>query len=145
MRVMAREWVQGMVHSARLSERPLVDPILDMFESKTPEIYAAQTRALINRPDARRVMNMIRCPALVLCGREDSWAPVQRHLEMSAAIAGSTFVEIQDCGHMCTMERPEAVTSALKKWLASVLEAQARQGRSDASFGPPTARARATK
>ena len=145
MRVMAREWVQGMVHSARLSERPLVDPILDMFESKTPEIYAAQTRALINRPDARRVMNMIRCPALVLCGREDSWAPVQRHLEMSAAIAGSTFVEIQDCGHMCTMERPEAVTSALKKWLVSVFEAEARHGRNDSRFGPPTARARATK
>src|SRR4051812_27831599 len=60
MRVMAREWVQGMVHVARLSERPLVDPILDMFESKTPEIYAAQTRALINRPDARSVMNKIR-------------------------------------------------------------------------------------
>ena len=90
-------------------------------------------------------MNMIRCPALVLCGREDSWAPVQRHLEMSAAIAGSTFVEIQDCGHMCTMERPEAVTSALKKWLVSVFEAEARHGRNDSRFGPPTARARATK
>jgi pimeloyl-ACP methyl ester carboxylesterase len=145
MRVMAKEWVQGMVHSARLSEKALVDPILDMFDSKTPEIYAAQIRALINRPDARSVLNSIRCPTLVLCGREDSWAPVQRHLEMSAAIAGSTFAEIGDCGHMCTMERPEAVSNAMKKWFASVLAAEEKHGQNDSSFGPPTARARARK
>src|SRR4051812_47176891 len=49
MRAMAREWVKGMVHARRVNEAALVDPILDMFESKTPEIYAAQTRALIHR------------------------------------------------------------------------------------------------
>ena len=145
MRAMAREWVKGMVHAGRLSERALVDPILDMFESKTPEIYAAQTQALIHRPDAKPVLTSIRVPALVLCGREDSWAPVQRHLEMSASIAGSTFIEIPDCGHMCTMERPEAVTSAMKKWFASVLAAETRHGQSDSSFRPATARSRASK
>ena len=145
MRAMARDWVKGMVHAARLSERALVDPILDMFESKTPEIYAAQTRALIDRPDAKPVMTRIRCPALILCGREDSWAPVQRHLEMSAAIAGSAFVEIPDCGHMCTLERPAVVSAAMKKWFASVLASEATQGRNDPGFGPRTVPARATK
>jgi len=143
MRTMAREWVKGMVSSKRLSDAALVDPILDMFESKTPEIYAAQTRALINRPDAKHVLNSIRVPTMVLCGREDSWAPVQRHLEMSADIAGSTFVEVPDCGHMCTMERPEAVTAAMKKWFASVLAVEERHGQNDPSFGPPAARSRA--
>ena len=145
MRSMAREWVKGMVHTRRLSDAALVDPILDMFESKTSEIYAAQTHALINRQDAKRVLTSIRVPTLVLCGREDSWAPVQRHLEMSADIAGSTFVEVPDCGHMCTMERPEAVTSAMKKWFASVLAAEVRRGQNDQSFGAPTVRSRATK
>ena len=153
MRAMAREWVKGMVNTRRLSDAALVDPILDMFESKTPEIYAAQTRALIQRPDAKRVLTSIRVPTLVLCGREDSWAPVQRHLEMSADIGGSTFVEVPDCGHMCTMERPEAVTAAMKKWFASVIAAEAGRGRPDdgqsgqsyPGFGAPTARSRATK
>lgn len=146
MRAMAREWVKGMVHAKRLADAALVDPILDMFESKTPEIYAAQTRALINRPDAKRVLTSIRVPTLVLCGREDSWAPVQRHLEMSADIAGSTFVEIPDSGHMCTMERPEAVSSAMKKWFASVIEAEKRHGQNDSRFAAqPTERSRAAK
>jgi pimeloyl-ACP methyl ester carboxylesterase len=121
MRVMAQQWVQGMVHPARLAERELVDPILDMFESKSPDIYAAQTRALINRPDATPVMSTIRCPTLVLCGHEDSWSPVQRHLEMSAAIEGSTFVDIPDCGHMCTLERPDAVNAAMRRWFLNVI------------------------
>jgi pimeloyl-ACP methyl ester carboxylesterase len=124
MRAMAIQWVQGMVHTARLSDRPLIDSILDMFEGKTPDIYAAQTCALINRPDATPVMPTIRCPTLVLCGHEDSWSPVQRHLEMSAAIPGSTFVDIPDCGHMCTMERPEAVNAAMRKWFLSVIAAE---------------------
>jgi pimeloyl-ACP methyl ester carboxylesterase len=125
MRTMATQWVQGMVHPRRLSERALVDPILDMFEAKSPEIYAAQTRALLDRPDAGPVMPTLRCPTLVLCGHEDSWSPVQRHLEMVAAIPGSTFVDIPDCGHMCTLERPEPVSAAMRKWFLSVIASEA--------------------
>jgi hypothetical protein len=70
---------------------------------------------------------------------------VQRHLEMSADIAGSTFVEVPDCGHMCTMERPEVVTSAMKKWLAAVIAAEERHGQNNSSFGPPATRSRASQ
>jgi len=135
MRAMATEWVQGMVHPKRLTDTPLIEAILRMFESKTPEIYEAQTRALINRPDAATVMPTIRCPTLVLCGHEDSWSPVQRHLEMAAAIPGSTFVDIPDCGHMCTMERPEPVSAAMRTWFLRVLEAESP--RNDDSISPP--------
>lgn len=128
MRAMATEWVQGMVHPARLGDTALVNSILDMFESKSPEIYAAQTRALINRPDAGPVMPTIRCPTLVLCGHEDSWSPVQRHREMAALIPGSVLVDIPDCGHMCTMERPDAVNAALRTWFLSVISAEAARG-----------------
>jgi pimeloyl-ACP methyl ester carboxylesterase len=145
MRAMAEEWVQGMVHPSRLSQQSLVEPILDMFESKTPEIYAAQTRALINRPDAMPVMGTIRCPTLVLCGHEDSWSPVQRHLEMSAAIPGSTFVDIPNCGHMCTMERPEAVSAAMRAWFLSVVASEETRAKGAAAFARPAAAANGRK
>jgi pimeloyl-ACP methyl ester carboxylesterase len=124
MRAMAEDWVQGMVHPDRLAERELVEPILDMFEARTQEVYSAQTRALINRPDGSPVLATIRCPTLVLCGHEDSWAPVQRHREMASLIPGSSFVSIRDCGHMCTLERPEAVSTAMRDWFQSVLAAE---------------------
>jgi len=127
MRTMATQWVQGMVHPARLNDTALIDSILDMFESKTPEIYAAQTRALINRPDAGPVMLSIRCPTLVLCGHEDLWAPVERHREMAASIPGAVFADIPESGHMCTMEQPEAVNAALRSWFLSVISAEAHR------------------
>ena len=133
MRAMAEQWVQGMVHPESLSDRALVDPILDMFEAKTPGIYAAQTRALINRPDAQPVMPTIQCPTLVLCGHEDSWAPVQRHLEMAALINGSTFADIPDCGHMCTLERPDAVNAAMRTWFLGVIASEGERTHSNGS------------
>lgn len=120
MRAMAREWVQGMVHPGRLRDARLIEPILDMFEAKSPDIYAAQIRALLNRPDASEVLGTIRCPALVLCGHEDAWAPVQRHRDMAAAIGRCAFADIPNCGHMSTMERPQAVNEAMLSWLRTV-------------------------
>jgi pimeloyl-ACP methyl ester carboxylesterase len=124
MRAMGRQWVQGMVHPSRLGDRVLIEGILDMFESKTPELYAAQIRALLHRPDGGPLLAAIRCPTLVLCGHDDSWSPVLRHREIAAAIASSTFVDIPVCGHMSTLERPEAVNQAMRSWLLSVIGSQ---------------------
>jgi pimeloyl-ACP methyl ester carboxylesterase len=95
-----------------------------MFESKSADIYAAQVRALLERPDATPLLRKIRAPTLLLCGHEDTWSPPQRHIEMRDLIAGSTFVDVPVCGHMSMMERPEAVNAALRAWLASVIAAE---------------------
>jgi pimeloyl-ACP methyl ester carboxylesterase len=123
MRAMARTWVQGMVHPARLTDAELVGPILDMFERRTPDLFAMQIKALLGRPDATAVLPTLRCPTLVLCGREDVWAPPPRHDAMAKMIRHSTLEIIPDCGHMAPMERPRAVNEALRGWLESI-EAQ---------------------
>ena len=90
-----------------------------MFARRGADMFAAQIRALLARPDAGGLLAGIRCPTLVLCGEQDSWAPAQRHREMAAKIPGATLVLVPECGHMCTMERPEAVTRALLEWHAA--------------------------
>jgi pimeloyl-ACP methyl ester carboxylesterase len=117
---MGREWVQGMVHPDRLADDRLINSILEMIHRKTPEIYAAQIKALLERPDATSVLQQIRCPALVLCGRQDFWSVLARHEEMVSLIADSRLVVIENCGHMSTMERPSEVTTALRGWLTSL-------------------------
>lgn len=117
MRAMGWDWLQGMVYPSRLADAVLVNAVLDMFERKTPEIYAAQTRALIGRPDATSLLGKIRCPTLVLCGREDVWSPPQRHEQICNMIPGSSLTVVPYCGHMSTMERPAEVSAALRTWL----------------------------
>jgi pimeloyl-ACP methyl ester carboxylesterase len=120
MRAMGVEWVQPMVHPDRLSDTKLINAILDMIERKTPEIFAAQIKALLERPDATSLLRNLECPALVLCGRQDAWSVHGVHEEMASLIPHSHLKVIEDCGHMSTMERPAEVTAALRDWLTSL-------------------------
>lgn len=120
MRAMARDWVRNMVHPSRLSDEPLIQSIIEMFARKPPEIFARQIQALLERPDATPVLSTIRCPTLVLCGREDSWSLPATHKQMAARIPQSRLVQIENCGHMAPMERPMQVRGALLAWLEVV-------------------------
>jgi pimeloyl-ACP methyl ester carboxylesterase len=116
MRAMGQQWARGMVHPAKL-DTPLFDQILDMIEHSTPEIFEAQIRALIARPDARGVLEGIRCKTLLLCGRQDAWSPLSRHEQMQALLPDAHLAVIEDAGHFAMMEQPEAVSHALARWL----------------------------
>lgn len=117
MRTMGSEWLQGMVHPARLHDKAFCDRILDMIESKTPAMFEGQIQALIHRPDATEVLKSIECPTTFICGREDAWSTPEKHYEMAGLVNYSNVVIIEHCGHMSTMERPEAMNEALMGWL----------------------------
>jgi pimeloyl-ACP methyl ester carboxylesterase len=118
MRALGLKWAPGMVHPSRVNG-PVFEAVLQMIERKTPEIFAAQINALINRPDASGQLPGITVPTLVLCGRDDSWSPLSRHQEMHAVLPRSTLSVIENSGHMSTMEEPEQVTAAMKAWLSA--------------------------
>jgi pimeloyl-ACP methyl ester carboxylesterase len=118
LRPMAAEWARGMVHPQRLGGL-VFDAVLDMFERRSADVFAAQIRALLNRPDAAPLLPAIACPTLVLTGEQDAWSPPATHRAMHEAIPGSRLVVVPDCGHMSTLEQPAAVTAALAAWLAA--------------------------
>jgi len=118
MRAMAQDWARGMVHPDRLNEAALMETIYAMLARATPEVFAAQITALLQRPDRSALLPDISVPTLVLCGREDSWSTLERHRDMAARIGGSTLVDVPHCGHMCTLEQPGAVSQALLAWLS---------------------------
>ena len=122
MRAMARNWLQGMVYPPRLTEAELIEPIVEMFARRTPDLYAMQIQALLSRPDAKTVFTRIRCPSLVLCGSDDTWAPPSRHEIMANMLRHSakTFGVIPNCGHMSPLERPRAVNDAFRSWIEAM-------------------------
>lgn len=120
MRAMAGEWVGPMVHPARHGDAALIEAIVSMLERASPDVYAAQINALLTRPDASALLPQIAVPVLTLCGTEDQWSPMIRHREMARMVRHGEFVPVPECGHMSTMERPEAVNEALRHWLERV-------------------------
>jgi pimeloyl-ACP methyl ester carboxylesterase len=122
MRAVGERWLRiPMVHPDRFGDRELLERILGMIEQRRPEQFAAQVRALLARPDATSLLGTIRCPTLVLCGKDDAWALLTAHRTMAALIPGSTLVSIPHCGHMSTLERPQPVNRALRAWLLEVI------------------------
>ncbi len=116
MRVMAQEWAKGMVHPDRIGG-PIFEEVLAMFDRGSAAQYAVQINALLTRLDAAPLLPGITCPTLVLTGRQDAWASPAQHETMAAAIPGAQLLIVEDCGHMTTMEQPQAVSEALAAWL----------------------------
>ena len=119
VRAMATDWVQGMVHPQRLTDAALIERIVAMFERKSADTFARQIHALLGRPDASAVLQSIAVPALVLCGRQDSWAPVRQHEQIHQLIPAAVLAVVEDAGHMAPMERPESVAEQLLRWLGT--------------------------
>lgn len=106
-----------LVHPDRLADAGLVAVVREMADDTGPERFARQMRAIMGRADSRPTLGSIRCPTLVLVGAKDALTPPEVAREMHEAIAGSRLVVVPDCGHLSTLERPEAVTAALRAWL----------------------------
>jgi pimeloyl-ACP methyl ester carboxylesterase len=101
----------------RLGDEALVDRVLKMVRRVGAATYLRQERALLQRVDSRPSLGTITCPTLVLCGREDAATPLSMSQEIAAAIPGSRLEIVEECGHLSTMEQPEAVNAALLRWL----------------------------
>jgi pimeloyl-ACP methyl ester carboxylesterase len=107
-----------LVHPERKDDRVLGAITRQMAEDSGPEAFVRQQTAIIARVDSRPGLADIRCPTLVVVGDADAITPPDRAAEIAAGIPGAHFVTIRHCGHLCALERPEAVTDALVAWIA---------------------------
>ncbi len=55
---------------------------------------------------------------MVLVGAEDVITPPEHAKALVAAITGCALRRSADCGHLSTLERPEAVTAAISEFLS---------------------------
>ena len=113
------EFMDLLLWTERSGDSALVGDIKKMMIEVAPTAFEAQVNALWNRPDSRADMTSYACPTLILCGAEDRLTPPNWSIEMADLIPGAAIVLIADCGHMSTLERPEAVNAALMHWLTS--------------------------
>ncbi len=113
----SRQALEMYVHPDRVADAILADAVLAMTARVGRDAFLSQQAAIMGRPDSRPGLPKIACPTLVLCGRQDQPTPVECHQEIAAAIPGAKLTVIEDCGHLSPMERPEAVTAALRAWL----------------------------
>jgi len=101
----------------RLDDEALVEDVMAMSKSIGKDAFLRQQGAIMGRAEGRADLAKIIAPTLVICGREDILTPLALSEEIAAGIPGAALVAIEACGHLSTMERPEAVTALLRYWL----------------------------
>ena len=57
-------------------------------------------------------------PTVVLWGEQDSWIPIDRGLELAAALGNARFESIPDAGHLVIEERPDELWSHIQRFLS---------------------------
>lgn len=106
-----------LLHPDHAEDRTLVDSVYAQAERIGAEAYVRQQTANQGRPDSRPGLAAIRCPTLVVCGRQDAITPLELHAEIADAIPGARFVPVEDAGHLAPMECPQAITALLREWI----------------------------
>lgn len=103
-----------------LRDATMVATIKAMATAVGKDGYVRSQTAIINRIDSRPHLAKIRCPTLVVAGRDDALMPLAVLEELSAGIAGSRLVVAEKCGHMATLEQAQMVTMNLVHWLSGL-------------------------
>lgn len=108
-----------LISAGRRDDADLKRVVVEMADAVGPEVFIHQQTAIISRPDGRPDLARIAVPTVAICGDADELTPQDRHEEIVAAIAGARLVVVPGCGHLATLEAPDALSAALRDWLAA--------------------------
>lgn len=89
----------------------------DMGSDLGPEVFVAQSRAMQRRPDQQGTLRKCTVPTRIIFGAHDPLTPPQRQEFMSRLLPDAALTQIEDAGHLPTLEQPEQTTRALQDWL----------------------------
>jgi pimeloyl-ACP methyl ester carboxylesterase len=116
------EMVALAVHAEGPRGREAADTLRRMAHRYGAEAFARVNDSLRTRPARWPTLDALRCPTLLLWGRQDQFAAVDRANAIAARVASAHLVVLEECGHLPTLEQSEAATRAARQWLRTIDE-----------------------
>jgi pimeloyl-ACP methyl ester carboxylesterase len=108
------------IHAAGPRGREALATLRAMALRAGMEVFLRQNEAVITRSDRSSVFKTLSVPTLFLWGRHDRFSPPERAQAYAAGVPGARVVVVEDCGHLPTLEQPDAATAAVREWLAAL-------------------------
>jgi pimeloyl-ACP methyl ester carboxylesterase len=98
--------------------RPEVgEEVRQIAAAQSPAAIVAALQALRDRPDARPGLGVVRVPALVVVGGDDTLTPPAVAQALANGIPGAHLVTIGAAGHLSNLEQPAAFNDAVRSFL----------------------------
>jgi pimeloyl-ACP methyl ester carboxylesterase len=98
------------------------DPVLkrafvNMAKAVGQDAGLRQMRALLTITAPFRNLDQIRCPTVLMGGRDDRRTTPAAHEALAQQIPGSELVVIENAAHFTPLEQPGVVTGVLRRWM----------------------------
>jgi pimeloyl-ACP methyl ester carboxylesterase len=113
----AEERIPMLLAPSRRSDPSLTEQIRAMANNTGAEIFLRQQRAIMSRIDSRPSLGTITVPTLILWGDEDGITTMAQQQDMLGGISGARLEVLKGCGHLSTLEAPNAVNGLLSGWM----------------------------
>jgi pimeloyl-ACP methyl ester carboxylesterase len=107
------------LHRNHQGDETLKRVVRDMAADTGADAFMRQQKAIMSRADSRPLLASIRCPTLVVVGDGDELTPPELAREICTGISGARLVVVPECGHLSTIEKPDAINAALAEWLST--------------------------
>jgi pimeloyl-ACP methyl ester carboxylesterase len=118
---LARLQLTKFLGRTTMREQPaLVEELCQQFKAARVASVAEGMLTLIRRDDLFPSLGDIECPSLVITGDEDRAMPRSASLEIARRIPRAELQVLPRCGHLSSLEAPQAVNQALLEFLGRI-------------------------
>jgi pimeloyl-ACP methyl ester carboxylesterase len=105
------------VSAARAADPMLKRCFFEMAHAVGQDTGLRQMRALLAIKGPFSSISQIRCPTVIVGGRDDHRTTPAAHEALANEIPGSELVLIDDAAHFTPLEQPSTVTEVLERWV----------------------------
>jgi len=112
---MAPASLRQAVHPNRVGDRAILDHIQIMARRLGKEVFIRQMG--LARGDGHDRLADIACPTLVVTSDTDKLRSIAESEALAAGIPNAKLEIIKHCGHMTSLEQPDALVRLLLAWL----------------------------
>ncbi|MEM9522287.1 MAG: alpha/beta hydrolase [Actinomycetota bacterium] len=104
--------------------------IVDMAHDLGPAAFLRQNHALLHRTrDRRPELARYPGPVFVGYGSADAVCPPALHAELAVYRSDAELIAFDGAGHLVALDRPEALSAALRAWVATVQPQPTMEGK----------------
>lgn len=102
------------------ADDPSIESVRDVMLASPTSGIVGSLEGMAARRDSVATLPEINVPALILTGDKDQIIPLTKADELLAGLPDATLAIVEDAGHMPMLERPDATTAAIRRYLATV-------------------------
>ena len=117
------DMIPSLLTPETISGNPsLAEKVKSIALGNCPQGVAAAQRGMAQRVDSSKVLSNLKCPVLIMVGRDDVLSPVEVAESMSSLISDCSLNVLEKAGHLSNIEQPDVFNDVLIEFIKTHVE-----------------------